>query len=479
MLLAVASSGAARRIGVPALIAFVGVGLLAGSEGPGGIRFDDGEMSAVVGSIALAVILFNGGMDTPLRDFRAALVPALVLSTAGVAVTAVVVGLTAAWLTPLSPLEGLLLGAIVSSTDAAAVFGVLRGRGLPTRLRQVLEAESGTNDPMAVFLTVALTAVVTSGRFSAGDLALGFAWQMTCGAIAGVLVGRVAAAAINRLRLEAVGLYPVFALAAGVLAFSITNLLGGNGFLGVYLAGLVLGNVRLAHQQGISRFLDGMGWLAQILMFVLLGLLAFPSRLIAQAPTGLLVAAVLVLVARPAAVWGTLTPLGRLFPAYRLGRAERHLLSWAGLRGAVPIVLSITPLIAGAENGPLIFDTVFFAVVVSTLAQGWSVGPLAARLGLTRPEPPAPPVVIEITGVTPVDGEVLDFAVTPGSWLTGRTLSELELPDDVVIAAVYRAGRLVAARGTTRLAAGDHVYVIAERVDHARTLEILQPAAPA
>ena len=459
------STRLAQRFGVPALVLFVGIGMLAGSSGPGGLWFDDYRFSLNVGLLALALILFSGGLDTDAKLFRASLLPAGLLSTFGVALTALILG-TIAWaLTPLGFLPSLLLGAILAPTDAAAVFSILKGRGIPTRLRGLLEAESGTNDPIGILLTIALATALTTGGIRVGPVVLGIVVQLALGGVLGLAFGYGLVALINRMRVSGFGLYPVLALAGGLLAYSATNLLGGNGFLAVYLTGMVLGNRRTSNQQSIRVFMDSAAWGAQIAMFLLLGLLAFPDRLVDQLPGGLIVTAALLFLARPLAVALTLVPLGFVSRGYSFSWREQILISWAGLKGAVPIILAIVPLLSQVPSGERIFSIVFVVVILGTILQGLTIVPLAKWLGLTSPEPPEPPLRLELGGFAPLDSAVLDVFLQGDAPAVGRLLRDVPLPEDMVIAAIYRDGKLVTPRGSVRFEAGDHVFVITESAD--------------
>ncbi len=455
LVLGIVSSKLSSRLGMPVLIVFILVGMLAGEEGPGGIAFDDFVLAHGIGIAALAVILFDGGLRTSPADFRRAWGPALTLATVGVFLTALVTGLVAWRLFGVSPLEGILLGSIVGSTDAAAVFAIFRSRGVHVdeRVTSTLEVESGSNDPMAVFLTVGLLEVLVGGA----DLSGAFAWllvrQMAIGAAVGAVVGFGGAWLLKRIRLDSAGLYPVLTGALGLSAYGLAAELGGSGFLSVYLAGIVLGNSRLVFRRGILLFHDGLAWTAQIVMFVVLGLLSMPSRLADVAGTGLVVAAALIFVARPIAVGVSLLP-------FRFSWREVTFASWVGLRGSVPIVLAIYPLMFGLPNALLLFDVVFFVVLVSALLQGWTLAPVARLLRLDRPRPPEPPLSLEITSLHDVDGVIVEYRVDPDVHARGRRIRDLALPDGVVIGLVARAERLVAPHGSTRLEAGDYVFVI-------------------
>ena len=408
LLLGIGSSKFSARLGMPVLVLFLGVGMLAGSEGIGRVPFEDYGLANSVGSVALALILFDGGLRTSVGALRMAWRPALSLATVGVLVTSGVAGLAAAWILGLPVLHGLLLGAIVGSTDAAAVFSVLRTSGLrlPDRLAATLEVESGSNDPMAIFLTLGLVGVVAGTGASAGALATLFALQFGVGAAAGAGVGLAAAWAIDRINLTAAGLYPILAMAFGLLAFGLAAVLGGSGFLAVYLAGIVLGNSGTVFRRGILLFHDAAAWLAQIILFVMLGLLSFPSRLLAVAGPALAVAAVLILVARPLAVALALIP-------FRFAPRETAFVSWVGLKGAVPITLATFPLLAGVDGASGLFDVVFFVVLVSAVTQGWSLPVVARWLTIGRPAEAAPPLSVELHALRHVDGDVVDYTVAP------------------------------------------------------------------
>jgi potassium/hydrogen antiporter len=457
---AILSTRFAQRFGVPTLVLFVGVGMLAGSSGPLGIVFENYSLAYNAGLLALAVILFSGGLDTQSSLFRASLLPASLLSTLGVLLTALMIGAACWFFTPLGFLEGLLLGAVLAPTDAAAVFSALKGRGLPRRLRGILEAESGTNDPVGIYLTLALTAFIATGQGDVGSVVSGIVVQLALGGLLGYLFGRGLVWLINRVRIEAFGLYPMLALAGGLLCYAATSLVGGNGFLAIYVAGMVLGNAALVHQQNIMNFMDGIAWGAQIVMFLLLGLLVFPDRLPGILPYALLITFVAMFIARPFAVLVTLLPFQFFGHKHRFSLREQTLIGWAGLKGAVPIILATVPLLNEIAGGERIFNIVFVVVVVGTTLQGLTIGPLAKRLGLAEPEPPAPPVRIELGGAAPPNSAIFDVFLTPKSQVVGKALAEVALSPSIVVTAVYRDDELIAPRGDTVFEAGDHVFVL-------------------
>lgn len=455
LLLGIASSKLSSRSGIPVLVLFIGLGMLAGSEGLGGIAFEDYALSHAFGTLALALILFDGGLQTTLRGRRTPWAASISLATVGVLVTTAITGAAAAYVLGLSLLEGLLLGSIVGSTDAAAVFSLLRSSGINVgdRLASTIEIESGSNDPMAVFLTIGLIEVLL-GRM---DLGLGllrlFVVQMSVGAAVGLAVGWAAIALLNRIDLQAVGLYPVLSSAAGLLTFGLAAALHGSGFLAIYVAGMLIGNRPVVQRRAILLFHEGAAWLAQIGMFVLLGLLCFPSRLLEVAGEGLLIAAVLILVARPLSVAVVLLP-------FRFNLREIAFISWGGLKGAVPIILATYPLLFGLPDAKLQFDVVFFVVLVSVMAQGWSLPWLARALGLQQPAESESPISLEIAALRQVDGEIVDYSVGPDSRAAGHEIRGLALPDGAVVAMIARGQHIIPPRGGTRVEQGDHVFLV-------------------
>jgi potassium/hydrogen antiporter len=456
--LSVLLSRAIGRRGLPVVLLFLLLGMLAGSEGIGGIEFEDYALTFRLGTVALAFILFDGGLNTPLEIVKTRLGPAGALATAGVLFSTGIVGLFGKVL-GLSWTNALLLGAVVSSTDAAAVFSILRGSGLQLKKRvgATLEVESGLNDPMAVILTVGFTRAAVEGRSIGLDLALEIVTQLAVGTGAGVLVGYVGRWALRR-PLLAGGLYPVLTLALCLLAFGLPTLFFGSGFLAVYVAGVVLGSGPMPYRPGVLRVHDFVAWFAQIVMFLALGLLVFPSRLLAVAGSGLVIAAVLAFVARPFAVALCLLP-------FRYPGREITFIGWVGLRGAVPIILATFPVMAGAEAGTRIFDIVFFVVVISALVQGGTVRFATRLLGLEAMTEPAPPATLEIASSQPLSGELLSFYIRPASAVCGAKMSDLPFPDGAAAMLLVRGRELIAPRGATDLRAGDHVYVFCRPED--------------
>jgi cell volume regulation protein A len=448
-----------RRTGVPVVLIFLGLGMLAGSEGPGGWFFEDYQLSFRLGTLALALILFDGGLNTRYAAVRRVATPAGLLATLGVAVTA---GLTAlgAHLLGFGSAEALLLGAVVASTDAAAVFSVVRSSGMRLRPRvgSTLEVESGFNDPVAVALTFVLTGHALGEGLPPAMLAGQVVLQLVVGGLGGLAIGRVGRALLGRVELTVGGLYPILSVAIGMLAFGLPTLVGGSGFLAVYVAGLVLGNGALPFRDSLLRIHDFVAWAGQILMFLMLGLLVFPSRLLEVAPVGIAVALWIMLVARPVAVLGCLGPLGYT-------RRELAFVAWVGLRGAVPIILAAYPLLRGYEGGGRIFDVVFFVVVVSVLLQGTTVPWLTRVLRLGTTLPPAPPAQLEISSRRSLEGEVRGYLVGPESAVAGVRATELPLPAGAGVGLIVRGRQLLAGTPELVLEPGDWVYVVGHRVD--------------
>jgi cell volume regulation protein A len=452
-------SRASGRLGLPLALLFLVVGMLAGSEAIGRIRFEDYTLTFRVGTVALVLILFDGGLNTELSTLRRVIAPAGLLATAGVAGTAGITALGARALGFGWP-GSLLLGAIVSSTDAAAVFSILRGAGVQVRARlaHLLEVESGLNDPMAVILTLAMTRALAGGERPGLTIAWEAAVQLAVGLVAGIAIGLGGRWLLARIRLAAGGLYPVLTLALALFAFGAPTVLLGSGFVAVYIAALVLGNGPLPYATGLRRVHDAMAWFSQVAMFLLLGLLALPSHLANVAGPGLALGLFLALVARPAVVLALLAP-------FRIPLREIAFVAWVGLRGAVPIMLATFPVLAGLPGAHRILDVVFFVVVVSALVQGTSIRWLARRLGLEVEAAPPPRAVLEIVTTQRLAGEVVSFYVEPASAVARSRIADLDIPEGSAVMLVVRGRDLIAARGHTILEPGDHVYVFTSPAD--------------
>ena len=472
VLLAVFASRLAGRLGVPALLLFLGLGMLAGSDGPGGIDFDDAELAQAIGIGALALILFDGGLSTSWRQVRPIAARGAVLATVGVSITAGLAGAAAAAILDV-PLEvGLLLGAIISSTDAAAVFSILRSRkaGLRGGIQPTLELESGANDPMAALLTITMIEVITGDGGSL--LATGglLVVQLLIGGLVGLAAGWLARSIVNGMALGTDGLYPVLTLAVAMGSYAGATLIGGSGFIAVYLCGLYLGNQEIIHRNSIVRFHDAVAWLSQIAMFLVLGLLVFPSRLPEVAAEALLVALVLAFVARPIGVVLSLL-------AFRVPWRQQAVVSWVGLRGATPIILATFPLVEGIPEAQLIFDVVFFVVLTSVLIQGTTLEPVARLFGVTAPFAERPPAPLEAGQPLPDGTALREILVPRGTYGDGRALVGLGLPRRALIVLVEREGAYIVPTGATRLGAGDTVLLLADDEAYAGAQALL--AAPA
>jgi len=444
---------------VPGLLLFLALGMLVGSEGLGGVEYDDVELTQTLGTIALVLILFEGGLSAGWKEIRPVLGTAISLAFVGTIVTALLAGLAATWLLDLSLLEGLILGSAIAATDSAAIFAVLRGSTLRRRIARALEGESGLNDPVAVLLVVGFIDWLQMSDFGIGDMVLELVGKLALGAVLGVAIGFAARWGFRRAALPTPGLYPVATIAAAAVAYGLPEVVGGSGFLGVYIAGLILGTGSTPARETTVAFHQGVSWVAQIALFFLLGLLVFPSRLGDVAVEGLAISAVLIFVARPLAA--LLASLGSAFD-FR----ERLMLGWAGLRGAIPIWLATFPVVAGVGEAALLFNIVFFVVVTSTLVQGATFEPLARRLGLTTDEPALPRPLVESRLVRRLGGESLQYRVREDDAIAGRMVKEAELPREALVNVIVREGEAIPPRGSTRIQAGDELHLLVRREVH-------------
>jgi len=448
------------RMGMPLLLVFLIIGMLVGEDGFLGLQFQNVKAAYFMGSLALAVILFDGGLRTEIGLFRVGLRPALSLATLGVALTVVVCGLLASWILKISILEGLLLGAIVGSTDAAAVFSVLTNQGLALKARvgAALEIESGLNDPMAVFLTLILVELVVSTHAGFSFWVLGdFVWQMSAGAVIGLLGGRILVAGIQRLSLSP-GLYPLLALFGGVFIFGLASVVHASGFLAVYLAGLMVGNRVSRGLYNIQRFHDGFAWLAQISLFLMLGLLVSPHELLGYGLGSLLLGAVLIFVARPIAVWLSLIP-------FQFSWQEKTFISWVGLRGAVPIVLAMFPWMAGLENWKFFFNLAFVMVILSLVIQGWTVGIVARRLRLDVPSKSSRVQRVELGVPGEIGHEFIGYQLADDSPVLNKTLKKIRLPEKSQILCLLRNGESQKLVDSEKFQVNDHVFFLSNPED--------------
>ncbi|MDO6562823.1 potassium/proton antiporter [Amphritea sp. 1_MG-2023] len=451
----VITSKLSPRIGLPVLVIFLGIGMLAGEDGIGRIQFDDVDTAHALGTLALAIILFDGGLQTSLSSIKLVWKPASALATIGVAITAGITGAAAAYILNLSLPVGFLLGAIVGSTDAAAVFTILRNAGiyLSPRLKSTLEIESASNDPMAIFLTIGLLQLVTTNAPPGSELFILFIQQIGIGAIIGLAIGYSAVRLFNSISLQAPGLYPVMVSACGLLSFGASATLGGSGFFSVFITGVIIGNGRFVYQRATFLFHDGLAWLSQIGMFVMLGLLVTPSSLIHVWREGLLIALVLIFIARPLAI-------GPLLAYFGFNKREIALVSWVGLRGSVPIILAIFPLIFGLPQAPLLFNVVFFVVLISATLQGSTLPLIARKLKLIEPPPATPSATLEIAALANIDTDIVRYTLGENAKSLGLTISQLALPEGAVIAMVVRGNDVFPPRGSTKLEKEDHLFIV-------------------
>jgi potassium/hydrogen antiporter len=443
----------AGRLRVPSLLLFLGVGMLAGSDGFGWLDFSDYELAQIVGIIALALILFEGGLASGWQEIRPVFVPSFSLATVGTLITAIIVGFGATALFDWGLLQGLLIGAIVSSTDGAAIFAVLRGSTLRRRLARTLEGEAGMNDPVAVLLVTGFISWIQQPDYNALDMLVAIVEELIIGGAVGIAVGWLAVRMLRQVSLASAGLYPVASLAFAAVAFGGADVLHGSGFLAVYLAGLVIGSSATPARRTITTFHDGLAWVAQLGMFLVLGLLVYPSDFGDVWFKGVILALVLVFVARPIATFASTIGMGFSFN-------ERVALGWAGLRGAVPVVLATFPVIEGIDEADEFFDIVFFAVLVSTLLQGTTFEWLSERLGVTTNEAAIPTPFTDPTTARRLGAEIAEFPVAAGDAVAGRLVRELGLPREALLNVIVRGEQAIPPRGSTRIEAGDRLHVL-------------------
>ena len=455
VLLAAGIAGAllADRVRVPALLLFLGLGMLAGSEGIGGIHFSNAETARTLGTIALVLILFEGGLTSGWSEIRPVLGTAASLATLGTLATALLAGVASKWIFGLSWLEGMIVGSAIAATDSAAIFAVLRNSTLEKRLARSLEGESGMNDPVALLLVIGFIEWIQQPNYGAADMIGLIALKIAVGIVVGLLLGRAVVWLLERMELPSDGIYPVATIAAAALAYGVSEVAQGSGLLAVYLVALALGSARIPAKRSVISFHEGLGWVAQIGLFILLGLLVFPGDLGSVAVKGLALSAALIFVARPLATF-----LATVFTP--LNVREKVMLGWAGLRGATPIWLATFPVVAGVRSGEEEFAIVFFVVVTSTLVQGASFEPLAKRLRLTTDEPALPQRLFESGRIREMGSDVVAFRLPEGAAAAGHRVRDLELPREALVNVIVRDGHAIPPRGSTLLREGDELHVL-------------------
>ena len=456
---AIAAAKAADRIRVPGLLLFLALGMIVGSEGLGGVEYDDVELTQTLGTIALVLILFEGGLSAGWKEIRPVVGTAISLALVGTILTALIAGAAATWLLDLSLLEGLILGSAIAATDSAAIFAVLRGSTLRRRIARTLEGESGLNDPVAVLLVVGFIHWIQEPGFGIDDMAFELLGKLVLGGLLGVGIGFAARWGFRRAALPTPGLYPVATIAAGAIAYGLPEIVGGSGFLAVYICGLILGTGPTPARETTVAFHQGVSWVAQIALFFLLGLLVFPSGLGDVALEGLAISVVLIFVARPLAA--VIASLGSAFD-FR----ERLMLGWAGLRGAIPIWLATFPVVEGVGEASVLFNIVFFVVVTSTLVQGATFEPLASALRLTTSEPAVPRPLVESRLVRQLGGEALTYRVREDDAVVGRMVKEIGLPREALVNVIVRGGEAIPPRGSTEIQGDDELHLVVRREVH-------------
>ena len=448
-----AAAKVADRVRVPGLLFFLVLGMLAGSEGVGGIEFDDAELTRTIGTVGLILILFEGGLSAGWGQIRPVIGTAVALATVGTILSACFASVVAIWLLDLGTLEGLVIGAAIATTDSAAIFAVLRGSRMRRRLARALEGESGMNDPVALLLVTGFIALIEVPGFGGEEMALELVGGLVLGLAVGLAVGHLARWSFRNLDLPSPGLYPVASMSTAALAYGLAELAQGSGLVSVYIAALVLGSGSIPAKRTTIAFHSGLAWVSQISLFTLLGLLVFPSGLLEVAADGLLLSAALMFVVRPLATL-IVTAIGR-FDLH-----ERLMLGWAGLKGVTPIWLATFPVTAGIQGSEMIFNLVFFVVVTSTLIQGATFEPLARRLRLTTDEPALPESLIETGIIRGLGGESKVWLVRQGDAIVGRMVKELGLPRDALVNLIVRGDSAIPPRGSTELEAGDELHIV-------------------
>jgi len=468
LILATFSTKLSSKLGIPGLVVFLALGMLFGSDGLKLINFDDPVLAQQIAVAALVVILFEGGFSTKRHLLRQTVGPSLTLATLGVLVTAVALGLVSHFVLGLPLLFAMLIGSIVSSTDAAAVFALFRNKNVEPKIAATLEIESAANDPMAIILTATMIQVIQGQLTSPGLLILNLLWQLAAGMAMGAVIGVIGPRIFNRAHLDNSGFYYVLVSGLCVLSYSLAELILGNGFLAVFITGYFLGNAEFVYKQGLTRFIEGIGNTSHVVLFLMLGLLVNPAELLTSWKIGILIALALIFIARPVAVF-------LITPFWRYSFKGMTFMCWGGLKGAVPIVLGTYPLVAGLPEGRLIFNIVFFVVLISALVQGATMDIVAKKLGLLGGNKRAPMHTIELVSLAECDFEMLQFEVAESSHLVGKSLTEVALPKNNLITVIVRGKGIIAPRGNTKIKAGDILHILVHQDSKAKLLDFLEP----
>jgi cell volume regulation protein A len=473
LIISIVASKASSRFGIPSLLIFLFIGMVAGSKLLGNIAFNDLRLAQYIGVVALAFILFSGGLETDWKVVKPVLWQGISLATLGVLITAVMLGYFAVYVLHFSIIEGLLLGSIVSSTDAAAVFSVLRSRkiSLSGHLKPLLELESGSNDPMAVFLTIGFISIITGPNKSMVDMVPMFFMQMGIGALMGYVCGKGILLFINRVKLEYDGLYPVLTISLVLLAYALTSYLKGNGFLAIYIIGVIMGNSNFVQKRNLIHFHSGVAWLMQIAMFLTLGLLAVPAKIIPVAGIGFIVSIFLIFIARPASVFISLIKTNLDFN-------EKLFISWVGLRGSLPIILATFPMIAGIQKSDMVFNMIFFIVFTSALFQGTSIAFVARLLKVEVPFKDKIKYPLEFEQNDDLNTRLIDFTVPYNSWMVEKTVAEIGVPQDSLITLIARNDDFVVPGGKTKIEEGDVLQILVNNNNLQEVVDILSSRKP-
>lgn len=460
LLVSILAGKTSFRLGIPTLLFFLFTGILAGSEGIGKIPFNDPKIAQFIGVFALNYILFSGGFDTRWKDIRPVIGQGIVLATVGVVITALTVAVAVWYFTSFTFLEALLLGSIVSSTDAAAVFSILRSKSVSLKgnLRPTLELESGSNDPMAYFLTISVISIIQSPGTSLWTIFPSFLLQFSIGGLMGFGMGKVTQLIINRIKLDFDGLYPVLVVAMVILTFSATEFLNGNGFLAVYMSGLFLGNKELIHKRSLIKFFDGIAWLMQIILFLTLGLLVVPSQMVPLIVPGVLISFFMIFIGRPLATWISLA-------LFKMPNRDRWFISWVGLRGAVPIVFATYPTLYGIDRAPDIFNLVFFITIISVLVQGTSLPAVSKWLNVALPLKLRRRTPVDIQLSESVKSLIKEVEIIPDIPVVNKRIVDIGFPETALIVMIKRGDKFITPNGSTIIEAYDKLVILAETED--------------